>query len=40
MGAAPIIYGTDLVKKVKVNFTLEQTMMAQRGSRGMAVLFL
>ena len=26
--------------QVKVKFTLEQTMKAQRGSRGMALLFL
>ena len=26
--------------KVKVKFTLEQAMMAQRGSRGIALLFL
>jgi hypothetical protein len=26
--------------KVKVNFTLEQSMKAQRGSRGVTVLFL
>jgi hypothetical protein len=26
--------------KVKVNFTLEQATKAQRGSRGMALLFL
>jgi hypothetical protein len=26
--------------KVKVNFTLEQAMKAQRGSRGIALLFL
>jgi len=26
--------------KVKVNFTLEQSTMAQRGSRGIALLFL
>jgi hypothetical protein len=26
--------------KVKVNFTLEQTMKAQRGRRGIALLFL
>jgi catalase len=26
-------------KKVKVNFTLEQAMKAQRGSRGIALLF-
>jgi hypothetical protein len=26
-------------KKVKVKFTLEQAMKAQRGSRGMALLF-
>jgi hypothetical protein len=26
--------------KVKVKFTLEQAMKAQRGSRGIAVLFL
>jgi hypothetical protein len=26
--------------KVKVNFTLEQASKAQRGSRGIAVLFL
>jgi hypothetical protein len=25
--------------KVKIEFTLEQTTMAQRGSRGIAVLF-
>ena len=27
-------------KKVKVMFTLEQAMKAQRGSRGIAILFL
>jgi hypothetical protein len=27
-------------KKVKVNFALEQAMKAQRGSRGIALLFL
>jgi hypothetical protein len=27
-------------KKVKVKFTLEQAMKAQRGSRGIALLFL
>jgi hypothetical protein len=26
--------------KVKVNFTLEQAMKAQRGSRGISILFL
>jgi hypothetical protein len=26
--------------KIKVNFTLEQAMKAQRGSRGIALLFL
>jgi hypothetical protein len=28
------------VLKVKVNFSLEQTMKAQRGSRGIVLLFL
>jgi hypothetical protein len=28
------------VKKVKVKFTIEQATKAQRGSRGIAVLFL
>jgi hypothetical protein len=28
------------VKKTKVNFTPEQAMKAQRGSRGIALLFL
>jgi hypothetical protein len=28
------------IVKVKVNFTLEQAMKAQRGSRGIALLFL
>jgi hypothetical protein len=28
------------VKMVKVNFTIEQATKAQRGSRGIAVLFL
>ena len=29
-----------LVKKMKINFVLEQAMEAQRGSRGIALLFL
>jgi hypothetical protein len=36
------MYGTvyTTLSKVKVNFSLEQAMKAQRGSRGIAVLFL
>jgi hypothetical protein len=34
------IKSLNLVYKVKVNFTLEQAMKAQRGSRGIALLFL
>jgi hypothetical protein len=30
----------NLKKLIKLKFTLEQTMKAQRGSRGIAVLFL
>jgi hypothetical protein len=32
--------GVDYINKVKVKVTLEQAMKAQRGSRGIAVLFL
>jgi hypothetical protein len=32
----PVVYK----RKVKVKFTLEQAMKAQRGSRGIALLFL
>jgi hypothetical protein len=30
----------DVKKRLKVKVTLEQTMKAQRGSRGIAILFL
>jgi hypothetical protein len=38
-GAHPASYAMAKVK-VKVKFTLEQAMKAQRGSRGIALLFL
>ena len=35
-----IVYVLEKDKKVKIKFTLEQAMKAQRGSRGIAPLFL
>jgi hypothetical protein len=35
-----IFHALQRVTKVKVKFTLEQAMKAQRGSRGTALLFL
>jgi hypothetical protein len=35
-----IISGVLIVGKVKVKFSLEWAMKAQRGSRGIAILFL
>jgi len=35
-----ILYVMEKDKKVKVKFTLEQATKAQRGSRGIALLFL
>jgi len=39
-GWRPMSYTININTKVKVKFTLEQSMKAQRGSRGIALLFL
>ena len=40
LGAEVSCLSTRALKKVKVKFTLEQATKAQRGSRGIALLFL
>jgi hypothetical protein len=36
----PVDFGTVLEVKAKVDFALEEAMKTQRGSRGIALLFL